>query len=885
LEASVAQAIRAVHRERLPNGATLLLDESHLAAVAELQVWARVGSADEAPGEEGLAHFHEHMLFKGTERRSVGEVAGAIEGVGGRVNAYTSYDLTVYHATVPADGIDVARDVLVDMVRHPLFDPEEIAREIEVVLEEIRRSEDSPAHVCAEALFAAAYRVHPYRAPILGTRESVSRFDRERVRSFFQRWYAPENLLVVACGDFDAPALAPELRASFRDAAAARPAAGIGARRARPAEPPQVGPRAVLLRRPFERACFEIAWPAAALAHPDTPYLDLLAFVLGEGDSSRLVRRVKEGAGLVDRIDASCYTPLDPGLFGASADLDAERLPEALEAIAGQVEELRRAPVSDEELEKARANFLASEHFERESVSGRARKLGTFEATAGDWRAERAYLDAIRRATPDDLLRVARAYLEPARTTIAAVAPDEAAAALEERDLLAAIGRGVERAARIAVPERVCAAPPPAAALAAPPAARGERRPPEIASYRLANGAALYVEPRREVPVVALRAAFLGGLLAEDDHSAGVTHLVTSMWMRGTRRRGAPELAHAVESIAADLDGFAGRSSFGLALEATSDRFDDALELFAEVLLEPAFAPEELERERRDTLAALARREDRLGVRAFDLFTATLWREHPYRWPILGTPETVAGMARDDLLAHHARWVRGPNLVLALSGDVDPDAAAERIGLRLGGLVGAGGPPPAPPEEPPPREPRRAELHKDRAQAHLVVGFRGLTVHDADRFALEVITQLLAGQGGRLFLDLRDRRGLAYSVNALNAEGLAPGLFAVTIGTAPEKLDEARSGILDELARLIEAPPATEELERARRYLIGNFEIDRQRCAVRAAHTAVDALYGLGADAQRRYAAAIAAVGPEDVLRAARRVIDLEAPVEAVIRP
>ncbi len=301
---------KPLYHDVLPNGLSLLLRESHLAAVAELQIWAQVGSADERPGEEGLAHFHEHMLFKGTEKRGVGEVASAIEGIGGRINAYTSYDTTVYHATVPAAGLDDAIDVLVDMVRRSTFDPDEITREIEVVLDEIRRSDDSPHSVCAEALFAAAYQVHPYRAPILGTRESVATFTRDRVQNFFRRWYAPDNLLVVACGDFEAPALAAKLARAFADAEP------TGARRDRPVEPPQTAVRSLLLRRPFERATLELAWPAVGLAHPDTPHLDLLAFVLGEGESCRLVRRVKERDGAVDGIDCSCYTPLDAGMFG-----------------------------------------------------------------------------------------------------------------------------------------------------------------------------------------------------------------------------------------------------------------------------------------------------------------------------------------------------------------------------------------------------------------------------------------------------------------------------------------------------------------------------------------------------------------------------------------
>ena len=171
------------HYERLPNGLTLLFREAHFAPVVEFQIAARVGSADEGPGEAGLAHFHEHMLFKGTPQRGVGEIAGAVEGAGGRINAFTSFDATVYHATVPRDGLPLACDVLVDMVRNALFDPQEVEREIEVVLEEIRRSEDSPYSVCGDALFAARYREHPYGAPILGTKESVASFNPARIRS------------------------------------------------------------------------------------------------------------------------------------------------------------------------------------------------------------------------------------------------------------------------------------------------------------------------------------------------------------------------------------------------------------------------------------------------------------------------------------------------------------------------------------------------------------------------------------------------------------------------------------------------------------------------------------------------------------------------------
>ena len=857
----MTQSQLPVRREVLANGLTLLLCEVHAAPVAEIQIWVGAGSADEKADEAGLAHFHEHMLFKGTARRGVGEVAGEVEGAGGRINAYTSFDVTVYHATVPSDRTEVALDVLADAVRNPAFDPEEIDREIAVVLEEIGRADDSPSQVLATATFAEAFRVHPYRAPILGTRESVAAFDRARVRAFFERWYTPENMTVVAVGDFDQGALATAVRDAFADAKRGE------ARRARPPEPPQRGLRSVLLARPFQRTGLELAWPSVALAHPDAAALDLLAFVLGHGDSSRLVLRIQERTALADHIDASCYTPLDPGCFSVGIDTDALRAAPALSAVISEIERVRSEPISEAELEKARTNFLTAEHFERESVTGIAQKFGGFERLAGDWRAEARYLDAVRSAKREDLLRVAREYLPPERLTVGVVLPAADAGALDAARIEAAVRAGTERTRRsFCVPARSGVVT-------------------DIHGYALPGGGRLYVVPRRRVPVVAARAAFQGGLLAEDERTAGLSCFVSSMWLRGTRGRSAEDFARAAESLAAEIDGFSGRSSLGMTLETPSEHLLGSLDLFAEALLEPAFDPEELERERRETLAAIERREDRLAARAYLLFAETHFQRHPYRLPLLGTRESVGAFDVEGVAEHHARLVRSPNLVLAVAGDVDPDGVAQQLAARLADLEAGQAEPPWPPLEDPPAEIRRAELVRDRAQAHLVLGFRGLSVRDDDRFALEIVAQILAGQGGRLFLELRDRQGLAYTVTATNAEGLAPGTFSLYIATSPEKLDQARRGLVTELEGLLESAPAEAELERARRFLVGNFAIDEQRNAVHAAHVSLDALYGLGPDAGRHYAERIASVTKDDVLRVARRVIRLDAYTEACIHP
>ncbi len=912
-----------IYYEKLDNGLTLLLRETHRVPVANVQVWAGVGSADERPGEAGLAHFHEHMLFKGTASRGVGEVAGEIEGAGGRVNAYTSFDVTVYYATVPGAALGTAVDVLADAVTHSIFDSDEIAREQQVVIEEIRRSEDSPGHVLSDISYRQAYRVHPYRAPILGTPESVAALDHDRCLDFFGRWYAPDNLTWVAAGDFDAPALAADLAERF---ASASPG---GERRERPTEPRPDALRSAVERRPFEAQRFDLAWPSARFRDEDATYLDLLAFVLGECESSRLVRGIREGAALVDRIDCSSYTPYDRGLFSIGLESNEARSRKALEAVAAEVERLRIEPVSERELERARANFLASEHFERESVSGMASKLGSFEILGGDWRAEARYFETLRAATPEDLLRVAQEYLAPEHLAASALIPDQPSETLDADAMASALTAGAERAHKRArsnpapgpETERAGQIPPATAEAPSEPARRftpastpgsiPESAPgfaPEsttgftrrsigvsadagaagvdaLRTYPLPGGAILHVAPRRDVPVVALRAAFAGGLVAEQEKTAGLSCFLASMWSRGTRKLSAAEFAEAVEDLAADIGGFSGRSSMGLTLEATSDKLRPALDLFRDVLLESRFAQDEFEREQRETLAAIDRREDQLAQRAFQLFAYTEFREHPYRLPMLGERESVEAFTPELVRAHHDRLICAPNLVIAAAGDVDGDRLADDLSERLAGLPAGEFVSPAAPLETRTSGIRQAAEQKDRAQAHLVVGFRGLAVDDPDRLTLEVISQLLAGQGGRLFLDLRDRRSLAYSVSAMNVEGAAPGFFAVYIGCAPEKVDEARSGIFEHLEALVDAPPGEDELARTRRNLVGNFAIDQQRSAARAAHIALDDLYGLGPTAHLGYPKRVAAIERDDVLRVARRILRLDAYTEALICP
>ena len=845
-------------RTTLSNGLKVVLTEDHNAPVVALNVWVRTGSADELPGEFGMAHVFEHMLFKGTERRAVGEIASSVEAAGGNINAFTSFDMTVYHITMASRDAALGVDVLADAVQFSTFDPEELAKEMEVVVEEINRGEDSPGRVLSQALFDLAFEEHPYRRPVIGTEESVRSFSRQQMLDFHKRWYVANNITFVAVGDFDAQEMLAQVERVF---ATSQPNSALAHPRA--AEPTQTNTRAILVRRPFNQTLFGLVYPITGFSDPDTAYLDLLSMVLGAGESSRLYRGVKDRLELVHTVSASAYTPRDAGLFFIDAALEAENIEPAIAAIQAEVERLAAYGPLQTELERARVNLLSQSIHEKETMQGQARKLGYYETLGGGIEQEAEYLAQIRAASVDDLKRVAREYLKPERATLGVMLPEKERPELTSEAMLEALaGASGERTT-----------------------AQAEELRDGILRYTLPNGLRVIVKPNPAVELVSMRLSFLGGLLAEDEDTQGINSMLAEMLERGTEQRSAAQFAAAVEDIAGGVGGFSGRNSFGLVGGFLSDSLDTGLELFADALLHPAFDEGELEKLRRDTLAALDRREDQLAQKAFELFATELYPGHPYRFTTIGSRESVSSLTTNDLRAFYEKYAVPTNGVLAVVGNVDPERFIEALGAQLADWE-ASEKVELPPRQMPaaPDAPREASIQKGKNQVHIIVGFPGLSVSDPDLAALDVLTQVLAGQGGRLFLELRDKRSLAYSVSAFSIEGLDPGSFGLYIASAPDKLEEAEQGLRDELAKVLDNTITEDELERARNYLIGSHDVSLQRFSTQASLLSLDELYGLTATHHLDYGKRVSAVTLADVERVAHRVIQLDRPLVVIVK-
>jgi zinc protease len=412
---SPASAEARPDRVTLPNGLTVVLQPHDAADVAAVQLWVRAGARDESPAEAGLSHFIEHLLFKGTPSRGPGVIDQTISGLGGEMNAATSQDWTYFHVVLPAARLDTALDVLADAAQHAVFDPVEVERERHVVLEEIRRAEDSPPSALWRVLARRHYGGHAYGRPVLGTAGSIEGAPRDAIVDYYRRSYAPNNATVVVSGNVPgAPAL-DAVRAAFGDWAP-HP---VPARPRRPPEPLDAA-RRIEETRPLHQTYLGLAWAGAIPPSDDVYALDLVTTVLGQGRSSRLFLGVRERLGLVSGIGASFYLQHDAGMVSVTARTSTARYPEVEAAILAEVARLGEELVTEDELARAMTGVEAEHAFSRETAEGAAYSLGSADAV---WTLEfeLGYVDAVRRVTRERMRDAARRYLRPDRFTGAAI--------------------------------------------------------------------------------------------------------------------------------------------------------------------------------------------------------------------------------------------------------------------------------------------------------------------------------------------------------------------------------------------------------------------------------------------------------------------------------
>jgi len=835
-----------VQRTVLANGLTLILKPDRSAALASVQVWVKTGSVHE-DGQlgAGLSHYLEHMLFKGTARRAGRDISATVQAHGGYINAYTTFDRTVYYIDLPSEHTGVAVDLLADAVLHSTLPADECAKEKDVILREIAMTKDEPDNRLWESLFATAFREHPYRHPIIGHRDVFSAVTRDDLIAYYRARYVPNNLVVVIVGDIDVAATRAEVEKHFGGEPRRRLAPVLV-----PAEPLQLAPRAEHRFEAVEIARSALAWPIPGLTHDDAPVLDLLSMVLGSGDSSILWQEIREKAGLVHTIDASSWNPGSSGLFCVSITADADKREAASAAVLRLLARLAKRGFKAAQLRKAVRQLVVGEINSRKTMSGQASRLGAAEVVVGDLDHSRAYFARLSTVTPADLRRVLQAYLVPGRLTDVSQNPLSAAPA-------ATAGETVASAV------------------------------PDFTEVRLPNGARLLLQPDRRLPNLHLRLIVQGGPAFEPAERRGATALLATMLTKDTRRRTAAEVAGYIESVGGSFYPFSGNNSLGLAAEVLPPDADRALAVLTDAVLAPAFAAATFKLERDAQLAALREDADDVVTFARKLLRKKFFGPHPLALDASGDPEGVAALRAADLAALHRRLFVGPNVVLAVAGDFDPRKLAPKLKAFLARL-----PRTAAPRADVPEAARKLPAaagdfteRQPREQAVVAQAFPGPRVNAPDFYVAEVADELFSGMASRLFERVREEKGLAYFVRSGRITGLDTGMFCFFAGTQPGRETDVLAEIDAEIARVQDGAVEPAELVRCQARLKAGRRQSLQTNGSRAMQAGLNALQGLPANDWKNYDAKVDAVTIADLAAFAQRHFTRAQRTQLVVRP
>ncbi|MEE8303606.1 MAG: pitrilysin family protein, partial [Candidatus Tectomicrobia bacterium] len=727
----------------LANGLQVVLLEDHSAPVVAMQTWVRFGSADEAPSVAGIAHVFEHMLFKGTERFPNGEIAALIEGSGGTVNAWTSYDETVYHVTIASRFWETGFDVLSDAVLHSLFDTAELAREKEVVLEELRRGKDNPDREITERLLALTFTTHPYSRPVIGYEETVKGINREDMLQVFRTWYVPDNMIFVAVGDFHTSVLlqAVEERFGAIESRALPP-------RPRPEEPVQATPRVTAFPFQAELARVEVAFPSVTAQDPHAPTLDLLSDVLGAGYNSTLYTELKRRRDLAHDVYAYNYTPIDRGVFVLGASCVPDQAAEVVRVLVQQACE-RTLRLAEHEFAAAKTRMVSQFVHARETYQGIADQLGRFTLVYGDPNYGSRYVSAIEELSVDTLRQAAADYLKPERANLALLSP-QGVASPDTHTLLS--WTQAERAQSFTVQ-------------------RSPRSDAGVEVLELPAGSRLIVQTDRKTPVVSMRMVCDGGQRVEPAGKEGLVRLFASVWDRGTDVCSAGEIEREIDRLGAVLSASIDRDTVQLGARFLKETFAEGAGLFFDILAEPSFPDHEVIRERADQLRDLDSLKEQRFNFAFQHFLQTFYGSHPYNHLSLGLPDSLASVHRDDLQAFHHSLLQPDQMVFAVVGDIVADEVLEIFDhvMPAALLDSRNVQPRSATPLPTWNEMVEQVIELPGQQSHIVWGFPTVTIKDRDRYALRVLDTILGGQGGRLFVELRDKKSLAYAVTSFDA--------------------------------------------------------------------------------------------------------------------
>lgn len=778
---------------KLDNGQTVVVQEVKNNPIVTIDTWIKTGSIDEEDSNNGVAHFLEHLFFKGTKTHEPGEFDKILETKGAITNAATSKDFTHYYITIPSKDFDLAMDLHGDMILHPLIPRKEMEKERKVVLEEISKDLNSPTKIMQDNLNSMLYTTHPYKRKVIGRSDVIETITRDQVLSFYNKNYSPSNMVTVIIGDVDANHAIEKTKEAF-NAEYKKQTKTIYTK-----EAPLTKQQKKVEYLDTESGYMVIGFRGTPIDDKDSYALDVLATILGDGRSSVLNQVLKEKKRIAFSVDAGNSTFRDDGIFYISANYEPTKCKIVQDTIFNEIEKIQKNGVTDDQLKLAKNIIERSTYYSRESITNIATEIGYTMALTNDIKFYDTYLDNIKNVSKEDVKKVAEKYLGINRSAVSIVLPKSAKEV-------------------------------PVASLTqqAPATAELVSENAQTQKYKLSDGATMLYTPNNVNDIIAISIYAKGGQLAEQ--KAGTANLTATAMMRGTKNYTSLELSQVLEDNGIKIQPSASADAFAINVLTTKDEYDKTLELLNEVVNNATFEDYEIDKVKTEKLNTIKRNKDVPLQRAIEEYRDLIYQNSPYSISSKILEKNIPNITKEDIINYYNSIFAPKNLVISINGNIDKDKTIQDLNNIF--------------------KPKENTKNFDFAQynskiptvttprqtiqkvpttetAWILLGWQTNGVlNEKDYATLQVIDSLLgSGMSSRLFKDLREQEGLAYQLGSGYSPNVLRGSFLLYIGTNPQTLDKAKSGLFEEITRLKTEYVGDKELQDAKEKLLGNYVI------------------------------------------------------------
>lgn len=773
---------------KLNNGQTVVIKEVHANPIVTVDTWVRTGSINETVENNGVSHFLEHLFFKGTTHHKAGEMDKILETKGAVFNAATSKDFTHFYTTIASPYVYTALQLQSDMLLNAAVPENELNKERKVVQEEIRRSEDTPDRKVFENMSDLLFTHHPYKYETLGTAELIGTIPRQNIMNYYHQWYIPSNMITIVVGDVDTSKILAEIKSDFNF-----PKKDNKRIQRKYTREPSINKPALKLEKGNYNTGYMLMGfkGVPAIDKKESHALDLAAAILGDGETSRLYQDLKENQGIVTDISAGHYSLKDDSIFYINSNFPPQNYELVKQSVLNNINKLRETPVTQEELNRAKTQFQREFLYSNESVENIANSVGYNMVTGDNIAYYTKYLEELNSITPKDIQKACKKYLVENKSATSILLPQNTNTEniVKSKDSYKNTTKSV-----------------------------------------LKNGITTINDYNKSNEIVALSVFVKGGKLTES--IPGINDVIASSITKGTSSKSALEISKALEDSGIIITPSTNQDYFEIQLKSTRKDFDKAFSILTDIIKNPAFSNKYIDQSKKDLIESIAESRDVPSSYAMENFTRTVYPNQPYGNVGKVLEKSIPTITRTNIISYYNQTFIPENMVFSVSGNISNDEFVKKVYAAF-------------PEESkskqvdinkfkqkctPVKSNKTALISKDTSAASIFLGWKASSFFNDKEFAsLKLISTILGnGMSSRLFVDLREKQGLAYTVAALYPTRIDDSYFALYIGTNPINSTRVINGFFDEINKIKTAPVSNQELSDAKEKLLGQYALSQE---------------------------------------------------------